>query len=387
MKKNNIKKYLQFIKENVNEMFLPDSVLEINEIFKKNGKKLFVVGGAVRDFLNGEVPKDIDLTTDAKPDETIEMLSKAGFRKINLQGKAFGVVVVYTKDSPEGIEIATFREDIGTGRRSSVRVGATIEEDTKRRDLTINAMFYDIDKKEVVDLVGGAEDLKNKTIRMVGDATQRIFEDPLRILRVWRFAARYGSHLDQSTIDAIHKNNKLKDVSMERIWDSDNGEIFKAFKQSKDFNQYLSFITEFDMWDQILPGVKKVNTDLVESKNFSIILANLLKYENPKSIEHHLVHNIKLDSNTAGRVFFLLDFKNLTYDNVLEMYKKKERYGVYNSTLEEWIKVSDLGDPIYSKFLEYEPSVSAQDLMSQGLKGKELGDTIKSMEADIFRIL
>ena len=117
-------------------------------VFKSKGKKLYVVGGAVRDFLTGDKPKDFDLATDALPDEVLEILGSK--YKTNLQGKAFGVVVVFTDDQPEGMEIATFREDVSKGRNPEVKLGVTIEDDVKRRDLTYNALFYDLDTKELV---------------------------------------------------------------------------------------------------------------------------------------------------------------------------------------------------------------------------------------------
>lgn len=101
-------KYLEAVKmEGLYDM-IPDSIKGIHQKFMQAGKKLYLVGGSVRDFKTGDSPKDFDIATDAMPDEVQEILK--GYRT-QLQGKAFGVVVVYTKDQPEGIEIATFRED------------------------------------------------------------------------------------------------------------------------------------------------------------------------------------------------------------------------------------------------------------------------------------
>ena len=127
---------------------IPLDIQKIKDVFKKNGFKLYVVGGAVRDALLGKTPKDFDLATDAVPDKVEEIMSKAGFRTLPT-GKAFGVINVFT-DQGE-YEIATFREDIGSGRRPDAVSFTDIEGDVKRRDLTINALFYDIDTKEIVD--------------------------------------------------------------------------------------------------------------------------------------------------------------------------------------------------------------------------------------------
>ena len=152
---------------------IPSDIKKIYKLFKKNRKQLFIVGGAVRDAILGKSPKDFDLATDAKPDE-VEAIAKQGKFKTVDVGKSFGVVIV------NGHEIATFRKDIGKGRRPDSVDYTDIQGDVKRRDLTINALFYDIGKGTIVDLVGGIADLKKKKIRTVGNPDERFDEDPLR---------------------------------------------------------------------------------------------------------------------------------------------------------------------------------------------------------------
>jgi len=189
-----IKKYKTFLESKKIDMWdiIPQSVKDLHKLFQSSGKKLYLVGGSVRDFLTGDKPKDFDLATNALPDEVLEIIGDK-FRT-NLQGKAFGVVVVFTKEVPEGMEIATFREDVYDGKLGKTRNPdvkfTTIEQDVLRRDLRINGLFYDLDKKEIVDLVGGVDDIKNKVIGMIGDPDLRIKEDPLRILRAIRMACR-----------------------------------------------------------------------------------------------------------------------------------------------------------------------------------------------------
>ena len=188
-----LKRYTQFL-ESKSDMWdiIPQSVKDLHKLFQSSGKKLYLVGGSVRDFLTGDKPKDFDLATNALPDEVLEIIGDK-FRT-NLQGKAFGVVVVFTKEVPEGMEIATFREDVYDGKLGKTRNPdvkfTTIEQDVLRRDLRINGLFYDLDKKEIVDLVGGVDDIKNKVKGMIGDPDLRIIEDPLRILRELRMASR-----------------------------------------------------------------------------------------------------------------------------------------------------------------------------------------------------
>lgn len=188
-----ITKYQKFLETTKTMLdIIPQSVKDLHKLFAANGKKLYLVGGSVRDFLTGDKPKDFDLATDALPDEVLEILG--GKFRTNLQGKAFGVVVVFTKDQPDGMEIATFREDIyddklGKTRNPDVKF-TSIENDVLRRDIRINGLFFDLDKNEIVDLVGGVDDIKNGIIGMIGDPDLRIKEDPLRILRAIRMACR-----------------------------------------------------------------------------------------------------------------------------------------------------------------------------------------------------
>lgn len=170
------------------DMFVPDDIKAIATVFKDNGYKLFIVGGAVRDFLLNQKIKDYDLATDALPDSVEQIMAKAGFKTLPT-GKAFGVINVFTNQGE--YEIATFREDQNKGRKPNVNLGATIESDAARRDLRINALYYDIDSNEIIDLVGGIDDIKNKTIQMVGNPQERFEEDPLRILRFFRFLCRF----------------------------------------------------------------------------------------------------------------------------------------------------------------------------------------------------
>ncbi len=389
-----IKTYKMFLEKINTEIPLPNDIIEISNAYIKAGKDIFLVGGAVRDFIQDIKPKDWDLVTNALPDESKEILK--GFRVSDEQGKNFGVLRVYTKDEPEGYEIASYRRDISGGRDTKgddqkVEMGSdvTIDDDCMRRDLTINALFYDIRNKKIVDLVGGVDDIKNGVIRAVGDASQRFVEDRLRILRIFRFASRIGGGIDEKTSKAILKDNRLRgvgpkdDVSQERIFE----ELQKAWKQAKDYNFYLNLITKFDMWDQVFPG-SDINTELLDSKDFIIVLANLFKKEKTTGLEKKLVQNFKIDIDKAKKIVFLLDFSNFNQPiEVFDLYKKKVASGVTDSTLLEWLKVTSNNNNTLTRFIDYRPSVSSEELMSQGYKGKDLGIKIKELEAESFNNL
>lgn len=385
-----ITKYKLFCESIKNDMWtiIPQSVKELHELFKSNGKKLYVVGGAVRDYLNSDKPKDFDLATDALPDEVLQILGDK--YRTNLQGKAFGVVVVYTKDEPAGMEIATFREDVSKGRNPEVKLGVTIEDDVKRRDLTYNALFYDLDKREIVDLVGGVSDMENKVTRMVGNAIERIDEDSLRILRAFRFASRYGTPLSKDLSEAIKERKWLKNIdpetgemkriSQERVWE----EIKKAFKQAKSFKHYLEFFNEFDMWEEVFPG-SKINTDIDECEELTSYIANLFKLENTSRLEQKMILEYKIESDIATKVVFLIDLLQLTIETAFDLYKKKIRCHVTNHQIIDWLDNNNIHKVIFIRFIDYVPTVSAEDLMSQGFKGKELGDEIKKREIEKFK--
>jgi tRNA nucleotidyltransferase/poly(A) polymerase len=387
-----IRKYIKFLESTKQEQdmwnIIPESVKDLHKLFQASGKKLYLVGGSVRDFLTNDKPKDFDLATDALPDEVLDIVD--GKYRTNLHGKAFGVVVVYTKEIPEGMEIATFREDISKGRNPEVKLGVTIEDDVKRRDITYNALFYDLDKREIIDLTGGKSDLESGITRMVGDPTERFDEDSLRILRAFRFASRYEHPLHKDTERAIEKRKQLenidpetgemKRISQERVWE----EMTKAWKQAKDYNYYLNFFTKFDMWGEVFPGAN-INTEFVDSKNFTVVIANLFRDESVDGLEDRLIQEYKIDGDTVTKVIFLIKFLKFTPDVVFDTYKKKQQCAIDDATILEWLDVNNITDESFIKFVEYKPSVSAQDLMSQGFKGAELGIEIKRLEIEKFK--
>jgi tRNA nucleotidyltransferase/poly(A) polymerase len=384
-----LKRYNQFL-ESKSDMWdiIPDSVKDLHKLFQSAGKKLYLVGGSVRDFLTGDKPKDFDLATDALPDEVLEIIGDK-FRT-NLQGKAFGVVVVFTKEVPEGMEIATFREDVSKGRNPEVKLGVTIEDDVKRRDLTYNSLFYDLDTRQIVDLVGGKADLESGITRMVGDPTERFDEDSLRILRAFRFASRYEHPLHKDTEKAIEKRKQLqnidpetgemKRISQERVWE----EMRKSWKQARDYKYYLNFFTKFDMWGEVFPG-SDINTDLVDSKDFVVVIANLFKNESSVGLGDKLTQEYKVELETANKVAFLISLLSFNVDDVFDVYKKRQQCAVTDQTILEWLKVQGINKNELIKFVDYKPSISAQELMSQGFKGRELGLEIKRLEVEKFK--
>jgi tRNA nucleotidyltransferase/poly(A) polymerase len=385
-----IMKYGGFLESRSGEMPLPQDVIDIADAYTAAGKEIYVVGGAVRDFRKGVEPKDYDLVTNALPDESKSILK--GFRVSDEQGKNFGVIRVYTDSEPEGYEIASFRRDIAKGRdtkgdEQKVEMGpdVTIEDDVMRRDLTMNALFYDIAKKEIVDLVGGMEDISKNRVKAVGDASQRFLEDRLRVMRVFRFAARTGGIIEDKTADAIRKDNRLRgvgptdDVSQERIWE----EIVKAWKQAKDFGQYLEFFSEFDMWKQVFPGVKV--SEPVDSADFAVVIASLLRGNPSDYLDKKLVQEFRIDTSLAKKIVFLVSLIDFDADKVLDYWRKRQSSGISDETILEWLTKTASEREDLVRFVGWKPSVNSEDVMARGFKGKALGDEIKRLEVENFK--
>ena len=172
-----------------------------------------IVGGAVRDLLLGITPKDFDVATDARPEQIRPL-----FRRALIIGRRFRLVHVML--GGDTVEVSTFRgADTGTaekdehGRVLRDNVFGTQEEDARRRDFTVNALYYDPASEEIVDFHGGLEDLKKRTLRVIGDPETRYREDPVRMLRAVRLAAKLGLTLDPATREPIRSLAPL----MERV--------------------------------------------------------------------------------------------------------------------------------------------------------------------------
>lgn len=192
-----------------------DAALDVARMLAAAGYRALFAGGCVRDRLLGGEPEDFDVATSAVPQEVTGMFSHA-----NLVGAHFGVVIV--KHGGHHVEVATFRTDgsYGDGRRPDRVEFSTPEEDAKRRDFTINGLFEDPATGDVIDFVGGLDDMKVRLIRAIGDADERFREDALRLMRAVRFATRLGFEIEENTRNALEScAGLLAKISVERIRD------------------------------------------------------------------------------------------------------------------------------------------------------------------------
>lgn len=196
-------------------IYMPNEVKKAISKLNDRGYEAYIVGGCVRDSLLGGKPKDYDITTSAEPETVKKIFS--GCRVIET-GIKHGTVTVIIDKMP--LEITTFRidSDYSDNRHpENVTFTKSLEEDTARRDFTMNALAYN-DKRGVCDFYGGSKDISNKIIRCVGDANKRFNEDALRIMRALRFSSVLGFEIEDNTKNAISKNKELlKNISSERI--------------------------------------------------------------------------------------------------------------------------------------------------------------------------
>src|SRR5690348_9176459 len=177
---------------------MENAARKIAERLRDRGHIAYFAGGCVRDMVRGLTPKDYDIATDARPEDV-----QALFPRTYAVGAHFGVIVVLEGDFQ--FEVATFRSDDAyiDGRHPSAVHFSSPEEDAKRRDFTINGMFYDSVAEKVIDFVDGRADIAAKLVRAIGDPRQRFEEDRLRMLRAVRFATVLDYQIDKQTWEAL----------------------------------------------------------------------------------------------------------------------------------------------------------------------------------------
>lgn len=389
-------------------MVIPTDIKKISKLFHDAGKELFVVGGAVRDFLQGKQPHDYDLVTNALPHESTTILK--GWNVSDEQGKNFGVLRIYTKDEPLGYELAVYRKDISHGRDTKgddkkVEIGnhITIEDDCKRRDLTFNALFYDITKQEIIDLVGGINDIKNNIVRCVGNPSERFNEDRLRICRCLRFSARTGGIIDKETSNAIKADNRLRgigsadDVSQERIVDEWNKVIEHAKKGGiKIMQSYVDMLTEFGMWEQMFPNMRTTSKITITSLENAIILLDVFKTEIIKSQKGKL-NQLKISNNTINQMVFLQEFvlSNNDSKDVYKLANLKERFHIDDLLLVDFtthINIiygsETLSTTFTTAFLKYCNDgfvINGEQLILDGFKGFNIQVEKERLENERFQ--
>ena len=410
-----------------------ESAAEVVEILQKAGYQAVFAGGCVRDFLLEVEPNDIDIATSATPDQV-----EALFPKTVAVGKSFGVIRVQHSDYE--FEVATFRKDSkeSDGRRPDSVEFSNMFEDAQRRDLTINAMFFDPFGDKYIDYVGGQTDLNRKMICMVGNPAERIAEDKLRLLRVVRFASRMGWNIESRTRKALQEfGQDIVVVSPERM-----GEELTKILTDKRAHVGFGMLKEFGFWTYIMPQISElkecaqdpkwhpegdvfVHTQLM-LKNagqnlrdnavlaWAIVMHDIGKpatyaigpkgnitahghAEKGARMAEELLPKLRFDTKTIQKVVWivenhmkLFDFKNMkqasrmklianeNFDNLLELHRLDCLSSNGDLSSYEFIKHIQSSTPISQ--IKPERLIDGKDVMAMGVKpGKMVGKILEEI--------
>jgi len=414
---------------------LPSDVAKIIQILENAGYEAYAVGGCVRDSILGRQPNDWDITTSALPEQVKEL-----FAHTIDTGIQHGTVTVMMHHV--GYEVTTYRVDgeyEDSRHPKSVTFTASLEEDLKRRDFTINAMAYN-ERDGVVDLFGGRQDLENGVVRAVGDAKERFTEDALRMMRAVRFAAQLGYSIDEETLAAIREMAPtLAKISAERI----QAELVKLIVS--DHPEHMCLLYESGITRVIMPqfdrmmetqqnnphhcynvgmhsvhamehvredkilrlvmlfhdmgkpdakttdesGVDHFHGHALKSEEYAKKILRQLKFDNDtmhKTLKLTFWHDRKIHPNPKsvrralseiGEELFLLLLEVKEADTLAQsMYRREEKLQELAQLRKTYQDIREQGDCFSLKDL----AVSGQDLIALGMKpGPEIGAVLKEL--------
>jgi len=306
------------------------AAFDVVKTLQEAGFETYIAGGAVRDMILGVETHDIDIATAAHPEEIKKIFPMAEDR-----GKSFGVVAV--KIDNHEFEVATFREDVGVGDHrhpESVKFSSSLK-DAQRRDFTINGMFYNPIKSEIIDYIDGLTDIKRKYIRFIGNADDRINEDYLRMLRAVRFAIRFGFMFEKESKIAIKRlASNIGQISIERIREEFSkmlllknrhlaiemldelgllDEISPELAKMKNVPQPKEFHAEGDVWTHVLLALINIGETLSEELVWTVLLHDIAK---PETI------GFRAEKNKTSITFFDHDIQSAKQaEEILERFK------------------------------------------------------------------
>jgi poly(A) polymerase len=370
------------------------------------GHTAYFAGGWVRDHLMQRKSDDIDIATSASVEEI-----QALFPKTIPVGVAFGIVIVV--EEGHHFEVATFRRESGylDGRRPTAIEPAPPEEDAKRRDFTINGMFWDPLSETLYDYVGGQEDIAQGLIRAIGDPHERFLEDRLRMMRAVRYSTRFDFPIESATKQAImeHSASLLPAVAMERVWQE-----FKKMSQFAHFDLGLIALHELNLLPTIFSQLKGVSSEEIKRRLASLkaypqgapTIAELLELFSDYSLENlfDLCDHLKLSRDEREVVRFLYQAKRMLqmpsdWQEKLENIEWAQFYAETLSSMSLQIAAAHLPEEKRAPFLAAHekrgaslaktirriqiksPVVRADHLMKEGiLPGKKMGLLLKEAE-------
>lgn len=253
----------------VSKTNINSNALTVLNVINHAGYHAYLVGGGVRDLLLNKSPKDFDVATDAKPNQIKKL-----FKNSRIIGRRFKLAhIVFHRDI---VEVATFRssntenshhQQNERGMLVKDNVYGTLEEDAWRRDFTINSLYYDIESGSIIDYTGGVKDLKDKKICIIGEPNLRYQEDPVRMLRAIRFAAKLDFYIDENTANPIYQHNKLiTHVSSSRLFD----EMVKLYQCGHAKNAQL-LLEKYQIFAHLFPFTENLSNTKYNVKELLIL--------------------------------------------------------------------------------------------------------------------
>lgn len=373
----------------------PQARFIINTL-SKAGFLAYYAGGWVRDFLLKHPSDDIDIATNAPP-ETVQAL----FSHTVPIGIAFGIILVIIDGHQ--YEVATFRQDLDykDGRRPSRVEFSSAIEDAKRRDFTINGMFYDPLEEKILDYVQGKEDLERKIIRAIGNPHERIQEDRLRMIRAVRLSCRFNFTIEPKTEEAIrfHANELFPSVAIERIW--------QEFTKGHSFNklpEMLIYLHKLGLLSSIFPELTTLSAKEVESRLQEVklypkdapVIASILPLFPQMSLinQLELCKKLKLPNIDLQFVTFFSYFKELTLRTNVHRYDWASAYANPFSNIclgilfgnqpnlmnEHKARKKELQSAV-ERISQKNPLIKSTDLIQEGiLPGKAMGILLNEAE-------
>ena len=413
---------------------IPDRVIQILNKLESAGYEAWCVGGAVRDLLLRREPGDWDVTTNALPETVMELFAPHAIAT----GLQHGTVTV---GGGRGVEITTYRRDgeyLDNRRPESVEFTSSLCEDLARRDYTINAIAMDM-RGAVCDPWGGREDLENKFIRAVGDPTERFGEDALRIMRGLRFAARLGFSIEEQTSEAIHRCAPLlKNIAVERLnvemtgllcgdyaaqvllsYPDVLGVFMPEILSCVGFDQRSKYHI-YDVWEHTARSVEAVEKKPV--LRWAMLMHDLGKPETFTVDENgvgHFYGHFRVSVGKAKDIMERLRFDNRSKQQILTLVERHDselaltdravrrnlaRYGEdtlrlllavkradnlaqspeyrgRQELIDQWTQLLNVELESGSCFSLGQLAVKGNDLITLGMKGKQIGDTLEELLA------
>ena len=366
---------------------------KLQEDFSNQTRVAMFVGGCVRKYLSNEEVDDIDIATLLTTDQIKEKFKNTRFNVID-SGIKHGTVTLISKEIK--LELTTLRKDVKTdGRHAEIEYTDDWQEDSNRRDFTINAIYPDI-KGKIFDPQSGLTDFKNQNVKFIGNPHKRIEEDYLRIVRFIRFSLEYDSKIETKTIEAIKLNiNGIKKISKERIL----SELFKIL-QTKNFIKintkiylkeiFLLIFPEFKYLERLNKLCQISNQSNFDNKNILSILLidetnNHEYFLHKYNTSNDLKENLKLSAKNfiifiSNRKFFKKDIKK----NIYDLGKKNlKNLNILNFTYNKKVKLEDYLNTlkIINKFSLPKFPFDGDYLKNKGIQeGTEMGKILKSLK-------